>query len=786
MNTKNLLTLSTVLLAFAAGAATDVSWTGTGMTKSGDSVATNGTLVYAYCQSNGNGVTNTVNTVPFAGRQDISPSGDFAFEDNWSRYLNNGQSVPPAGLEPAYSNLLAHGWYSATIGEHTLRLNRLTPGSTYLVQLILASWDATHGAAPSHTTMWAPGSDTIFANAGGSWTYGGTMIGTFTAQTATESFTFKYTDGNPFLNAIQVREIATGGQAPVDPSIGSVSATTARMRATVTLAGVEMGTDIDCNPASYYTVSYRLVQGLDVVREIELPAHQTGATASFAIANLVEGDYVCEVTIETDQRKTAATSVAFTVLPVGDFDTLKALIENASPGDTILVAKGYYTTPSQINVTAANLTIAAKDGKGRDVTILDGGSSNRLLRITGSGTVVQGLTFKSGSNSQGGAIKLDGDALRTAKILDCDFIECTGRYGGAIFALDSSHTGYDAPSAYALVRGCTFLRCGVPSTEDMWGAGGAIYGALWVEGSTFDACYVDTSVRRQTSISATSCMTASDCVFKNQSVGPFGIVGTAHGLNNDEFANGAIRLVGCTVRDNELAMQGSALFRARVWVDRCVVSGTTTPVTSALMPLYSSAKPEFCKVTSTLFVDNGLPFKMNGDAMPALYNCSFIRNVGGLAFDMDSSSTPAITNCVFWGNVAKTDWPFNTKFKGAPGLYYHPGSALSDQIRIANTVIEGGSANTDIAAILAADTSGESARLTALADAHDGKGIRFADVAKDDWRPQAKSPLTNAGVLCDWMAGARDLAGRPRVFNGAPDIGCYEHFGDPPTILVLR
>ena len=486
MKSKTLLTLSTVLLAFAAGAATDVSWTADFMSQSGDSIATNGTLVYAYCQSNGSGVTNTVNTVPFVGRQDISQSGDFAFEGNWSWYLNNGQSVPPAGLEPAYSNLLAHGWYSATIGEHTLRLNRLTPGSTYSVQLVVANWDESHGGAPGKTSIWAPGSDTIHADA--KWTWGGTLMGTFTAQTETESFTFKYTDGNPFLNAIQVREIATGGQAPVDPSIGSISATATRMRATVTLAGVAMGTDIDCNPASYYTVSYRLVQGSDIVRETGLAAHQTGAMVSFAIANLAEGDYVCEVTIETDQGKTAAASVAFTVLPAGDFDTLKALIENASPGDTILVAKGYYTATSQINVTAANLTIAAKDGKGRDVTILDGGSSNRLLRITGSGTVVQGLTFKSGSNSQGGAIKLDGDALRTAKILDCDFIECTGRYGGAIFALDSSHTGYDAPSAYALVRGCTFLRCGVPSTEDMWGAGGAIYGALWVEGSTFDAC----------------------------------------------------------------------------------------------------------------------------------------------------------------------------------------------------------------------------------------------------------------------------------------------------------
>ena len=777
--------LAVALLAGAAGAATDVSWTADYMTQSGSTVVTNGTLVYAYCQSNqGRAVTNEVRTVPFVGLQDITPSGDFCFEDNWGWYM--GPSTPPSNLEPAYSNLLAHGWYS-TVGEHALQLKNLTPGSTYAVQLVLASWDLSHGSAPGHTTVYAPGSDSIYASAGQSWTYGGTLVGTFTAQSDVESFTFKYTDGNAFLNAIQVREIATGGQAPVDPSIGSVSATAARRMATIVLSGVVMGTDIDCNPAEYYTVSNRLTMGADVVRTAELPAHQTGATASFTIPNLDEGDYVCEVTIKTDQGKTASASVAFTVLPAGNFDALKAAIEGAAAGATIQVAKGYYvaTDTIEIKAIATNLTIVAIGGK--DVTILDGGSSNRLFLISGAGTVVQGLTFKNGRNTQGGAIKLDGDALRTAKIAGCDFIECTAKYGGAIFALDSSHADYDAPSAYALVRGCTFLRCGVPSTEDMWGAGGAIYGALQVEGSVFDACYVDTSVKRQSSIAATSHMTASDCVFKNQSPGQYGIVGTAHGLDNNEFANGAIRLAGCTVQDNELASQ-SALFRARVWVDRCVIANNTA-TTEGLVPLYSGPKPGASKVTSCLFADNGFPFKMNGDSMPPLYNCTFVRNVGGLAFDMDSSSTrPAITNCLFWGNLPKSSWPFNTKFKGAPGLYYHPDPATSlpGRIQIGSTVIEGGSANEDIAAVLEADATGASARLTALADANGGKGVRFANVAKDDWRPQGKSPLVNAGVLCGWMADARDLAGRPRAFGGAPDVGCYEFFGDPPTILILR
>ena len=108
------LAAAAALLAGAAGAATDVSWTADYMSQSGDSIATNGTLVYAYCQSNqGSAVTNEVHTVPFVGLQDIVSGGDFCFEDNWSWYL--GPSTPPANLSPAYSNLLAHGWYS-TVG----------------------------------------------------------------------------------------------------------------------------------------------------------------------------------------------------------------------------------------------------------------------------------------------------------------------------------------------------------------------------------------------------------------------------------------------------------------------------------------------------------------------------------------------------------------------------------------------------------------------------------------------------------------------------------------------
>ncbi|MGN0853638.1 MAG: right-handed parallel beta-helix repeat-containing protein [Kiritimatiellia bacterium] len=53
--------------------------------------------------------------------------------------------------------------------------------------------------------------------------------------------------------------------------------------------------------------------------------------------------------------------------------------------------------------------------------------------------------------------------------------------------------------------------------------------------------------------------------------------------------------------------------------------------------------------------------------------------------------------------------------------------------------------------------------------------------------PRRGSPAWNRGMLRDWMVDAVDLAGTPRVLDGAVDIGCYEC--DIPlkgTMLLLR
>ena len=331
----------------------------------------------------------------------------------------------------------------------------------------------------------------------------------------------------------------------------------------------------------------------------------------------------------------------------------------------------------------------------------------------------------------------------------------------------------------------------------MWNAGGAIYGSLWVEDSVFDACDVSANASRgQTSIAATSHMTVTNCVFKDQTLRSDvrGLVGTTFNINNDACPHAAVRLLGCTIAGNELASSKAGLFYGSVVLDRCVVSNTTTTINTEaetggnLPSLYQSPDRSASRITSSLFVDNQCPFKMS--SVPALLNCTFVRNVGGLAYYHEDSGAPAITNCVFWGNIEKTKWPWNRVYRGVPGFYWSKDTSFPDLIQLANVVIENGAANSDVAAVLATDASGASTRLTALAAQ---KGPGFKDAAAGDWTLKRSSVMIDAGVKADWMNSASDLAGHKRCLkrglvsdDALPDVGCYEFYTVAGFKISLR
>jgi hypothetical protein len=60
---------------------------------------------------------------------------------------------------------------------------------------------------------------------------------------------------------------------------------------------------------------------------------------------------------------------------------------------------------------------------------------------------------------------------------------------------------------------------------------------------------------------------------------------------------------------------------------------------------------------------------------------------------------------------------------------------------------------------------------------------QFADYATGDFRVVSNSPCINTGTNQDWMAGAVDLQGLPRLMGGTVDMGCYE-YGFPKGVII--
>ena len=475
---------------------------------------------------------------------------------------------------------------------------------------------------------------------------------------------------------------------------------------------------------------------------------------------------------------------------VSTYSALALALGSASNGDTITLMSGTYTANETINVSAENVTLVSAGGKAD--TIIDGESQRRILNVSGNGFKVEGITFKNAYYAgNGGAISYSSSSVsQTTMIRNCDFIDCVAKYGGAIYAGQNSYSSFEPRENYGIISGCTFLRCGIDSgTSDNQGGGGAICGALWVEDSVFDACYCKTPNVQEyhLAIDVPSYMTVTNCIFRNHTNITRGLVGS----KEQREQQGCARLIDCLIANNTSVGADDVLFHRKVILDRCVISNNSATATSTLSSLYrldATGDREFSKVTSCLFIDNKYPFNMAN--LPPLLNCTFVRNVGGLACDFVQSLKLFVTNSVFWANVAKTDWPYGATYKGVPGIYWHPTTPLQDHIKIGTTVVEGGTDNANVAAVLATDATGESSRLTALTAQ---KGPGFKDAAAGDWSLKRSSVLVDVGVKADWMDSACDIVGNKRclkkglVKDGAmPDIGCFEFFSIAGFKVSLR
>ena len=490
----------------------------------------------------------------------------------------------------------------------------------------------------------------------------------------------------------------------------------------------------------------------------------------------------------------AAVDLLAGIVEVSNADGLRNALSNAADGDTVVLAPGDYLLSSPLSVSKENITLTSKSGKA--ATFIDADSKCRILEVSGVRFKVEGITFKNAFyNGDGGAIWFSGSSIsKTAVVSNCDFVDCKAYYGGGIYAGQNSYTSFEPRENYGLVSGCTFLRCGIIGPdEDAHGGGGAIFGALWVENSVFDACFCSGKLQYHAAIDVSRYSTVTNCVFRNHSKTKRGLIGGSERYSETQ-ENGCVRLIDCLIANNTFTDNDDIFFHRKVILDRCVISNNTSVVEWNSVGLYrivGDEEREFSKALNCLFIDNKYPFNMLN--LPTLVNCSFVRNAGGLACDMlgGTALKLAVTNCVLWGNSAKADWPHGATYRGVPGLYWHPlNEQIASQIRIANVVVEGGSVNDDVLAVLQADSSGKSESLTALAAE---KGPGFKDSEKGDWSLRKSSVLIDGGVRYEGIDGMKDLANNPRalksgvLYPGAlPDIGCYEYYSIPGLCILVR
>lgn len=427
---------------------------------------------------------------------------------------------------------------------------------------------------------------------------------------------------------------------------------------------------------------------------------------------------------------------------------IQTAVDASSDGDTVVVSNGVYNTGGVAgypdggeltNRVAIHKPITVRSANGPDVTSIVGSGPKGAQAVRGvylvEGAALVGFTVTQGAtstNEGGGLLSIVGtdlgDAARGAipKSSQKDQGSFFDQVGGGIFAA----------GAGAIVSNCIISG---NAAADM--GGGVYYGSLY------------------------------NCVLSGNSVsGSFNAMGggaysatihhsTLEGntVEGDSAGGGAAAfsaLFFCTLNSNAVQGvwmgQGGGAYESEL--HHCVLRGNSASGENAFGGAVSAGTLRNCLLWGN--------------------EASGIAAAGGAVFDSE------LTSCTVVGNRAG--------FGG--GVY---GAVLENSIVFYNTASESGTNYEDAMLINSCadpapaapeDGGGNIADAPLFKDAGSGFGLQYQT---GDCRLQSDSPCINAGTNQDWMAGAPDLDGNPRILEGVVDIGACEFDVLAPVIMNL-
>ena len=465
---------------------------------------------------------------------------------------------------------------------------------------------------------------------------------------------------------------------------------------------------------------------------------------------------------------------------------------NDSSGNAGMALAARYTTLRGCTVTnnsysGENLYVAAL----RLCRVYDSYVANNKGTMTGG--LYEGLAVDSqflfnnqiyrsspSSNWSGGG----GGATRDATLTNCFFYGNTAyRLGGAIrggravnCTVTSNRIIRSNNDAYAGgIYSSTVLNCTVVSNVGVYGGG---VSHCTVIGGT-NAYNVALEGGGANSSALTGCYIAHN-VAKTYANSNYG--GAGGGMRYGAATNCVFRDNSCSVayltgvlKDCDIA---DTSINAKM-LDSCVIHDVKND--EMRRSIGNVAYPDGT-VMSNIFMMGGVQFMRNC----LITNCHW-RSIPG----------SFVNSALFTPNVAVTTRVESCTF--ADNYYYHLSrhySATNKTLALVNTILTGNKHPTvgDVVSmesaylVLSNCVYGKMGSCTPKAEGFTNYGCtsiteraayKFTGKDPDPYSLRRSSPLRGWGLVLDWMEDGTDLAGNPRLRDGAVDIGCYQCWLDP-------
>jgi hypothetical protein len=239
---------------------------------------------------------------------------------------------------------------------------------------------------------------------------------------------------------------------------------------------------------------------------------------------------------------TAAVHVVSSTGDDGSAGQLRTIVATAVAGDVVIVPAGTIVLAlGEIGLTT-DLTIV---GAGRDLTVLDGGGSSRVLNVAaGAEVVLSGMTIRNGvrATGTGGGI----DNLGTLTLVDANVEDCRSEAGGGI----SNGAG-----GVLTLQTVTIRR---NSTAGLTALGGGIlnFGTMTIHESTVSG---NTTGGTSSSTNGGGIANAGTLTIVNTTISGNTAVGAGGGgIHHTPFA-GPLTLSNVTIADNRSSDYGGGL-----------------------------------------------------------------------------------------------------------------------------------------------------------------------------------------------------------------------------------